>query len=107
MCQIHTPKCKGVATTVDHIVPVATAKQNGLTPMETNSLMNLRAACTACNYSLGQRAKAMKIEEPSVAGIKLTASEQQTLNDMAALAEKYQRGEIQRETWFNPIWFQD
>lgn len=103
VCQIRTPKCKGVATTVDHIIPVATAKQL-LTPMETNSVSNLRAACTACNYSLGQRVgRTMKTE--NLAGIKLTASEQRTVDDMVDAAREYQRGEVKRETWYNPKWF--
>ena len=93
ICQIRTPKCKGVATTVDHIIPVATAKQNGLTPMETNSLMNLRAACTACNYSLGQRARSKK---PSL--YQLTSDDE--LGNHIVDTRVYQR-----ETWFNPIWF--
>lgn len=48
-CQMRGPKCKGVATTVDHIVSVA----NGGAWHDPD---NLRAACTTCNYSSGAAA---------------------------------------------------
>lgn len=42
-CQINGPRCKGHATTVDHIV----SWQNGGAWYDP---ANLRAACTTCNY---------------------------------------------------------
>lgn len=41
MCQINGPNCTGVATSVDHIVPVF---RGG-----TDDLANLRAACDNCH----------------------------------------------------------
>jgi 5-methylcytosine-specific restriction endonuclease McrA len=40
-CQMRGPTCTGLATTVDHIVPLI----NG----GTHDATNLRAACQACN----------------------------------------------------------
>lgn len=59
-CMIQGPKCKGIATQVDHRIAVDDAARAGLTPMETNSLMNLRAACVTCNASLGSRLRNRK-----------------------------------------------
>lgn len=42
-CQIRGPRCKGTATTVDHVIPLS---QGG----SWFDLANLRAACTTCNY---------------------------------------------------------
>jgi ATP adenylyltransferase len=40
-CQIRGPRCRLVATTVDHIIPKA---EGG-----SDDLRNLRAACSTCN----------------------------------------------------------
>jgi len=41
-CTIGLPKCKGVATAVDHIVPLAFGGQK-------YDPSNLRASCSSCN----------------------------------------------------------
>ena len=46
---IRGPKCKGVSTTVDHIVPISVA------PELAHERTNLRGACYACNYAGGAR----------------------------------------------------
>lgn len=48
-CEIRGPKCKRVATTVDHIVPLS------VDPSLAHVRENLRSACTACNYAGGAR----------------------------------------------------
>jgi hypothetical protein len=48
-CGIGGPRCTGVATEVDHIVPHALGGDA--------SLDNLRAACKPCNAGLGSRAR--------------------------------------------------
>lgn len=48
-CKIRGPKCTGISTTVDHIVPLSIA------PHRAHDLTNLRGACTACNCSGGAR----------------------------------------------------
>jgi 5-methylcytosine-specific restriction endonuclease McrA len=48
-CSIRGPKCKGISTTVDHIVPLS------LRPDLAHERTNLRGACTACNYRGGAR----------------------------------------------------
>lgn len=48
VCRMRGPRCTGVATTVDHIVPLHLG----------GSLLdpaNLRAACAKCNYGGGAR----------------------------------------------------
>lgn len=55
VCQVRGPRCRGIADTVDHIIPVVEAASQGLTPVEANGMDNLRAACTSCNSSLGTR----------------------------------------------------
>ena len=47
-CQIRLPKCRGVATTADHIVD----HEDGGEPY---SLENLRAACVSCQASQRNR----------------------------------------------------
>jgi hypothetical protein len=49
-CQIRGPRCSGVGTEVDHIVPHALGGDD--------DLGNLRAACRPCNAGLGSRARA-------------------------------------------------
>ena len=51
-CQMQLPGCLQDATTVDHIVPIAQWQGQ---PDEAHHPQNLRAACTACNYSKGGR----------------------------------------------------
>jgi 5-methylcytosine-specific restriction endonuclease McrA len=46
-CQIRAPGCTNLATTVDHVVPLA---QGG-----THAPQNLRAACLHCNSAGGGR----------------------------------------------------
>jgi 5-methylcytosine-specific restriction enzyme A len=41
-CQVHGPKCKGVATQVDHIIPLS----EGGARLDHD---NLRATCSSCN----------------------------------------------------------
>lgn len=48
-CMIRGPKCKGLATTVDHIVALL------LAPHLAHEPSNLRAACRSCNSSLGAK----------------------------------------------------
>jgi hypothetical protein len=48
-CQIRGPKCSGVASSVDHIVPHALGGDD--------TASNLRAACKPCNSSLSHRAR--------------------------------------------------
>lgn len=45
VCQMKGPRCTGVATTVDHVVPLALGG--------SDHPSNLRAACAACNTSSG------------------------------------------------------
>jgi 5-methylcytosine-specific restriction endonuclease McrA len=45
VCQMRQPGCTGVATTVDHVVPLALGG--------TDHPSNLRAACAACNTRSG------------------------------------------------------
>lgn len=52
-CTIRGPRCRGRATTVDHIIP----RSRGGTSVDGN----LRAACTACNYGR------IGADEPAVA----------------------------------------
>jgi len=60
-CAIRLPGCEGVATTVDHIVPVADGG--------TDALSNLRPACEHCNSVLGgQRAHQTATPEQGAAG---------------------------------------
>ncbi len=49
MCQIRGPKCKGLSTTVDHVLPLSTH------PELAHVRTNLRGACTACNYRGGAK----------------------------------------------------
>jgi 5-methylcytosine-specific restriction endonuclease McrA len=44
-CQVRLPGCRGIATTVDHIIP---AVDGGTADPD-----NLRAACGHCNFSRG------------------------------------------------------
>jgi 5-methylcytosine-specific restriction endonuclease McrA len=44
-CEVRGPTCTGMATTVDHVRPVA---EGG-----TDDRVNLRAACPQCNSRLG------------------------------------------------------
>lgn len=46
-CQMRGPSCTGVATTVDHVVPIALG--GALLPPPSE----LRAACGPCNYAAG------------------------------------------------------
>ncbi len=46
-CTVRGPKCRGVSTTVDHIVPLS------LDPSLAHVRSNLRGACSACNYRGG------------------------------------------------------
>ena len=46
-CQMRGPKCTGVATSVDHVIPYA---QGG-----DDNYNNLRAACRTCNTTAGAR----------------------------------------------------
>jgi 5-methylcytosine-specific restriction endonuclease McrA len=48
-CEIRGPKCRGVATTVDHIVPLS------VDPLLAHVRSNLRSSCTSCNYAGGAR----------------------------------------------------
>jgi 5-methylcytosine-specific restriction endonuclease McrA len=48
-CQIRGPRCEGVATEVDHIVPHVFGGDSALD--------NLRAACKPCNAAAGSRAR--------------------------------------------------
>jgi len=48
-CQIRGEKCRGIATTVDHVVPLSIA------PELAHERSNLRAACGPCNYAGGAR----------------------------------------------------
>lgn len=48
-CEIRGPKCKGIATTVDHRVPLSVA------PELAHERSNLRSACGPCNYAGGAR----------------------------------------------------
>jgi 5-methylcytosine-specific restriction endonuclease McrA len=43
VCQVRGPRCRGTATTVDHIEPL----ERGGAPFDR---ANVRAACTTCNY---------------------------------------------------------
>jgi len=49
-CQLRRPGCLGVATTVDHIVPVSVDVSGALDPT------NLRASCSPCNQSRNRKA---------------------------------------------------
>jgi hypothetical protein len=57
-CQIRGPRCRGVATCVDHIVEL----EDGGDPY---SLCNLQAACGSCNASKRTR---HSLDEPKAAG---------------------------------------
>jgi hypothetical protein len=48
-CQVRGPRCTGLATTVDHIVPLS------LAPHLAHEMSNLRGACGPCNYGAGAR----------------------------------------------------
>lgn len=48
-CQIRGPRCKGRATTVDHIIPLHIASELAHDPS------NLRGSCGPCNYAGGAR----------------------------------------------------
>ncbi len=48
-CEIRGPRCRGIATTVDHIVPLC------LRPDLAHERSNLRSACGPCNYAGGAR----------------------------------------------------
>jgi 5-methylcytosine-specific restriction endonuclease McrA len=52
VCMIRGPRCRGVATTVHHRIPSSQA------PHLFFASENLVAACTACNYGGGSRARA-------------------------------------------------
>jgi HNH endonuclease len=54
ICQIQGARCRGVATTVHHIIPSSEA------PELFWAGENLAAACTACNYGHGARVGAAK-----------------------------------------------
>jgi len=45
VCQISAEGCRGIADTVDHIIPISRGGHDGVD--------NLRAACTHCNSSRG------------------------------------------------------
>jgi 5-methylcytosine-specific restriction endonuclease McrA len=57
-CQIRGPRCTQVASTVDHVIPIAYGG--------TNDLGNLRAACVACNCRGGAHIVAAKRRGQSV-----------------------------------------
>ena len=44
-CQLRFSRCTGIATTLDHIIPVSRGGND--------SLDNLRAACSSCNQAKG------------------------------------------------------
>jgi 5-methylcytosine-specific restriction endonuclease McrA len=48
-CQIRGPKCRGIATTVDHVVPLS------VDPSLAHVRANLRSSCGPCNYAGGAR----------------------------------------------------
>ena len=48
-CTIRGPKCTGLSTTVDHVIPLSQRPDLGHDPA------NLRGACAACNYAGGAR----------------------------------------------------
>lgn len=48
-CMVRGPKCTGLSTTVDHVIPLC------LRPDLGNVRSNLRGACAACNYGAGNR----------------------------------------------------
>lgn len=48
-CQIRGPRCTGLSTTADHIIPLSVA------PHLAHDLTNLRGACGPCNYAGGAR----------------------------------------------------
>ncbi len=52
-CQIRGPKCSGVATEVDHIIPHAYGGDSGPD--------NLRAACKPCNSAAGARLRGARV----------------------------------------------
>ena len=43
------------ATTVDHLIPYATAMAVGWTPAQADAVDNLAACCAACNFSRGTK----------------------------------------------------
>ncbi len=47
--------CGADAYTVDHLVPIKTARDNGWPESEIHAEYNLAAACAACNYSRADR----------------------------------------------------
>jgi 5-methylcytosine-specific restriction endonuclease McrA len=52
ICTIQGPRCTGIATTVDHLLPSSAHPQLFWDPD------NLRASCRACNYGGGARVAA-------------------------------------------------
>lgn len=48
-CTIRGPRCTGVSTHVDHVIPLSTR------PDLAHELGNLRGACAACNLAGGAR----------------------------------------------------
>ena len=46
---IRGPKCRGISTTVDHVVALS------VDPSRAHDLSNLRGACGPCNYAGGAR----------------------------------------------------
>ncbi len=48
-CTIRGPKCTGISTTVDHIIPLS------VRPDLAHEMTNLRGACAADNYAGGAR----------------------------------------------------
>lgn len=64
-CMIRGPKCTGVSTTVDHVVPLSKA------PHLAHDLNNLRGACGPCNYGGGARIT-NNARRAAEAGLRLT-----------------------------------
>lgn len=51
-CEMGGANCKGAASTVDHVIPASELAATGRLELFFD-VGNLRAACTACNYSAG------------------------------------------------------
>ena len=85
LCQIQSPRCRGYATSVHHLVPSSQAPDLFWEPA------NLAAACGGCNYGGGARIAAENTRQ-TIAKLRTLVWEQQQ-QQIAKMAERLARYE--------------
>jgi hypothetical protein len=82
-CQVQAAGCTGIATTCDHIVPVALGGSFW-------DPMNLRASCKRCNYGAGSRIRETAIQQNVAQLHQVILDQQQELEQLRETVARYE-----------------